>query len=150
MTGKRGSPIERFERHYIPEPNSGCWLWIGYIHLGYGYMNMPGNRPIRAHVFAYEHFKGPVQKGLDVCHLCHVRCCVNPEHLMLGTRIENVNQTVTAGRQAKGFRLPHTKLTLEQVAAIRIDPRKHKIIAQEYGIGAPYVSMLQNGFRRCE
>lgn len=25
----RGTPLERFEAKYIPEPNSGCWLWLG-------------------------------------------------------------------------------------------------------------------------
>jgi hypothetical protein len=28
---------ERFEQKYIPEPNSGCWLWTASInYLGYG------------------------------------------------------------------------------------------------------------------
>lgn len=37
MTFKYPPIIERFEQNYIPEPNSGCWLWLGALNKqGYG------------------------------------------------------------------------------------------------------------------
>jgi len=146
MTGKRGTPLERFERHYIPEPNSGCWLWIGSLQgkSGYGQMGMPGGRPIRAHRLAYQLFKGKIPKGLDVRHTCDLRCCVNPEHLLVGTRQQNMEDAVRRGRQARGFMLPHTKLSDLQITNILLDTRYNSDIAASYGITKNYVSILKS------
>ena len=149
MTGKRGTPLERFERFYIPEPNSGCWLWIGSIStFGYGQLGMPGAVPVRAHVLSYKLFKGKVKRGLDVMHSCDVRCCVNPDHLSLGTRKQNMTDALKRGRVARGFKLPHTKLSQAQVDAVFADPRKYKEIAKAFGVSTSYISMIKNGFRR--
>ena len=78
--------IARFESLYVPEPNTGCWLWIGHVDSdGYGQLPFGSERtnPItrKAHRFAYEAFSGEIPKGLTIDHLCRVRCCVNPLHL---------------------------------------------------------------------
>ncbi len=144
MGGKHGTPVERFERHYIPEPNSGCWLWTGSINkFGYGQLGMLGSVPVRAHVFSYKTFKGTIKKGLDVRHTCDVRCCVNPDHLLTGTRKQNMQDAADRGRIAKGFKLPHTKFTPEQRQSIINDLRPHKLIAAEFGCHTAYVSALK-------
>ena len=54
-----------------------CWLWQGTVdHHGYG-------RFCRdlAHRWAYKALVGPLEKGEPLHHRCHVRRCVNPEHL---------------------------------------------------------------------
>jgi hypothetical protein len=85
------SIIERFERKYIPEPNSGCWLWIGAISSGYGHFNSGiKGQSVLAHRFAYELHKGPVPEGLELDHLCRTRSCCNPDHLEPVTRQKNV------------------------------------------------------------
>jgi hypothetical protein len=86
------SPIESFEAKYIPEPNSGCWLWFGCVNSkGYGQMKTP-TRAVLAHRFAYEQFRGPLMVGFVLDHLCRQRCCVNPDHL------EQVTQAVNLAR----------------------------------------------------
>lgn len=81
---------EKLLARYIPEPNSGCWLWPGVWSLkGYGIVNVRG-RDYRAHRVSYEHFRGPIPEGYFIDHLCRVRCCVNPDHLELVTNKENV------------------------------------------------------------
>lgn len=81
--------IQRFEEKYIPEPNSGCWLWTGTVtYNGYGIFEVNGKK-IRAHRFSYELHKGPIPDGLTIDHLCRVRCCVNPDHLEAVTMREN-------------------------------------------------------------
>lgn len=85
MTG-----IDRFKENYIPEPNSGCWLWIGALRpTGYGVFNEGGKR-YPAHRWGYESLVGQIPKGLQIDHLCRVRSCVNPDHLEPVTQRENI------------------------------------------------------------
>lgn len=81
MTLGNGILRDRFEALYIPEPNSGCWLWIGpEASGGYGQFN-EGGRSHRAHRFSYEMDVGRIPDGLVIDHLCRNRACVNPAHL---------------------------------------------------------------------
>jgi hypothetical protein len=89
---KNITPLKRFEAKYIPEPNSGCWLWIGSGNqYGYGRFLISGQNTL-AHRFSYETFKGPLLDGLELDHLCRMRCCVNPDHLEQVTHEENVRR----------------------------------------------------------
>lgn len=82
--------MERFEDSFIPEPNTGCWLWIGTRRgKGYGAFRTKG-RQVAAHRFAYESHIGPFPAGAVTDHRCRVRCCVNPWHLEPVTNTENV------------------------------------------------------------
>lgn len=84
-------PEVRFWRHVMPEPNSGCWLWMASLDgRGYGQINRGDGRPIRAHRLSYEMHKGPIPDGMDLDHKCRVRCCVNPDHLEPVTRQVNI------------------------------------------------------------
>lgn len=81
----------RFWRSVLPEPNSGCWLWIGNTsNTNYGmYYTDPAKRRV-AHRVSYETLVGPVPDELVLDHLCRTRCCVNPDHLEPVTMAENV------------------------------------------------------------
>ena len=91
--------LARFEDKYIPEPNSGCWLWIGgKTSMGYGQIGL-GRRDegdILAHRFSYEHYRGSIPDGFDLDHLCRNPACVNPGHL------EAVTHQVTGARGNAG------------------------------------------------
>lgn len=72
---------ERFWLKVYPCPITGCWLWGDRPSgKGYGQYWTGGRRPV-AHRFLWESTVGPVPAGLELDHLCRVRCCVNPEHL---------------------------------------------------------------------
>ncbi len=74
--------FERFDSFYIPEPMSGCWLWLGALkENGYGAFGMKRGANGYAHRFSYLVHKGDIPDGLEIDHLCRVRCCVNPDHL---------------------------------------------------------------------
>lgn len=70
-----------FDRKWMPEPNSGCWLWLGCTDKkGYGYLGTAG-RTVRAHRHSYERAKGRIADGLEIDHLCRNPGCINPDHL---------------------------------------------------------------------
>lgn len=83
----------------IPEsrPDLGpCWLWTGTVdRQGYGFFFV-WNKPlkklfhVRAHNFAWDQVKEPIQRPLIPDHLCRVTSCVNPDHLEPVTVRENV------------------------------------------------------------
>jgi len=90
------STEERFFRHVCPEPNTGCWLWMGSGGqrtasglLPYGSFWFR-KRQYRAHRAAYEMFNGPIPPGMTIDHLCRVSMCVNPRHLEAVTLKENI------------------------------------------------------------
>ncbi len=75
-------PLLRFEESFIPEPNTGCYLWINSLTpRGYGNFYIGQNITVPAHRFAYEKEYGPIPIGLHIDHLCRVPSCVNPKHL---------------------------------------------------------------------
>jgi len=85
----RPSVLERFEAKYVPEPMSGCWLWIASLReTGYGRFYFKGHFD-QAHRVAYEIFKKKIPSGLTLDHLCRTRSCVNPAHLEPVTLHEN-------------------------------------------------------------
>jgi len=92
MPRKKRPIKERLENLSIPEPNSGCWIFIGNINRGgYGQITMRENglkKLKRAHRVSYECFKGFIGNSL-VLHKCDNRCCINPDHLYLGNNKQN-------------------------------------------------------------
>jgi hypothetical protein len=131
-----------FEECYIPEPNSGCWLWLGSLNKdGYG-CSYPN---IRAHRESYVLHKGPIQDGMCVCHKCDTPSCVNPDHLFLGTAYENNLDKVRKGRCPKGEQKPAAKLTDNAVRSIRIDKRTNSEIARELGVTPRVIGLVRRG-----
>jgi hypothetical protein len=85
------SLAERIAYYSKPDPLSGCHIWHGPLKSGYGRLvcqNRTGYAQY-AHRIAWEVKHGPIPDGLILRHRCNVRCCVNPDHLVPGTRGEN-------------------------------------------------------------
>lgn len=91
---ERLAPLpDRFMAKVEPEPNTGCWLWTGTLHNGYGRFS-PTTKAASAYRISYELFKGPVPAGMEIDHACRVRSCVNPDHLRAVTHTENMQNSV--------------------------------------------------------
>lgn len=66
----------------IPVPESGCWIWYDTDNLWKGYARVTHmGKQHRAHRLMYTLTRGPIPDGLELDHLCRVRCCINPYHL---------------------------------------------------------------------
>jgi len=130
----------RFESNYIPEPNSGCWLWLASVDKdGYGQF-LYGKR---AHRYSYEYYNGVIPAGVCVLHKCDNPSCVNPEHLFLGTNRDNINDMVNKGRSLSGIKNPAAKLTEDDVSNIRNDLRPIRIIAKDYNVGKSQIHNIK-------
>jgi hypothetical protein len=91
---------ERLEKYSLPEPNTGCLIWLGKIDkYGYGSVWFNGKQQL-AHRVAYETAIGPIPDQLD--HLCRVRCCVNPDHLEPVSGSENMRRSPVFMNKPRG------------------------------------------------
>jgi hypothetical protein len=97
----------RMDRLSIPEPMSGCLLWIGNTNPdGYGKVSV-GGKMLKAHRVAWERANGPIPTDLVIDHLCRVRSCINPAHLRVVTFAENVRCGESPG--ARNHRATHCR-----------------------------------------
>ena len=109
---------ERFWK-YVNKTDS-CWLWTGgKNNQGYGHFD--GKR-ILAHRCSWELAFGKIAAGISVLHNCPAgdnRACVNPAHLWIGTKLDNMRDCKRKGRTARGDKNGQAKLTTAHVLEIR-------------------------------
>lgn len=89
-----------FDALTIPEPNSGCLLWLGSAD-GYGYGRV-WNTSTQSHfpaTYLSLYLSGrPVPKGKIACHTCDNPGCVGDYHLFIGTKKDNTQDMMRKGR----------------------------------------------------
>jgi Autographiviridae endonuclease len=137
---------ERFERHFIPEPNSGCFIWTGYCHPRNGYGHFGSGPSVLAHRMSWEMNRGGIPKGLYVLHRCDTPCCVNPDHLFLGTQKENIDDCRIKGRLNKpaGSRHVNAKLTESQALKIKYSSEPNTVLGLRYGVSPGLVGNIKH------
>lgn len=142
---------KRFEDKFSPEPNSGCWIWMGACQRRYGKFRLNGNGNMRAHRASWVMYRGDIPKGQDVLHRCDVPLCVNPDHLFLGNQSTNMADMNQKGRQAKGETNGISKLTEDQVHYLKSLGRLPRQLADElsseWGVGWKHLYDVRRG--RC-
>lgn len=138
-----------FYNRCIPEPNSGCWLWLGPImNMGYGTVTLDGKN-VLAHRVSFELSNGPIPDGMHICHRCDNTYCVNPDHLFAGTPLDNMRDCINKGRfvplkTMRGEHHANSKLTEKDVLAIRADKRMKKVVATDFKITRTMVWEIQS------
>jgi hypothetical protein len=98
------------------DKSGDCWVFTGAKSQGYGliwagrtgkpsdvgYYNQRSLTP--AHRAAYELWVGPIPEGMVICHKCDNPPCCNPDHLFLGTYVENMQDCSKKGRTGNRFK----------------------------------------------
>ncbi len=120
---KHGSPFVVKNRQNIKievKEENGCLICISHKKDRNGYPNLTKNgKHYLVHRFIFEQMFGEIQKGLVVRHKCDNPACINPEHLELGTFLDNMNDRIIRGRTAKGERSGLSKLKENEVIEIK-------------------------------
>jgi hypothetical protein len=131
----------------IPEPNSGCLIWLGAVDdYGYGWMR-GGHRPDRTHRLMWRSVRGEIPLGMCVLHHCDNPACCNPDHLYIGTKADNARDRVCRNREAdhRGEKNGRAKITLEQADEIFNSVENQCVLAARYGITQGMVSRIKRG-----
>jgi hypothetical protein len=116
---------ERFDRVgwdvVLRRPEIGpCWEWRGNrIRRGYGRLAVGKQKTAGAHRVSFELHIGPIPVGLSVLHHCDNPPCVNPAHLFPGSAQDNRDDMVSKGRDSRGDRNFHLKLSDADISVIR-------------------------------
>lgn len=131
----------------IKEIEDGCWIWGGITEDedrgGYGrlYVN---NHYRKAHRASYQIHKNGIPDNLLVRHTCDNPVCVNPNHLILGTVSDNINDAVERDTMDTATGEDHSQAKLTETEVKEIKARRAEIlsdgnpsqreIADEFGV----------------
>ena len=126
------------------QKSDGCWLWIGGRDSR-GYGAFKAERMTKAHRYSWELHFGKIQNGLFVLHRCDNPPCVCPDHLFLGTHLENMADMRAKDRSHRGERQYMARLTERAVREIRAAAARgenYGEIAKRFGVCRANVSQV--------
>jgi hypothetical protein len=143
--------VETLLERATPEPNTGCWLWTKAIAGVTGYpVTHHRGVAVGAHRLMAALVFGPLSPGMDACHRCDVRSCINPDHLFVGTHAENMADMHAKGRAntVKGERKPGAKLNdrvVSEIKAALASGTHPNSLAAKYGVTPPVIYNIRAG-----
>lgn len=128
----------------------GCWIWQKSLSTsGYGFIYFDGKQHCTSRV-SYEVFMGPIPEGMLVCHDCpggDDRACCNPDHLWLGTVLENTADMFLKrrNRHLSGEDHPNSKITNSQRRYIIRSKKSTAELALKFGVTTGHIRKIVRG-----
>ncbi len=140
----------------------GCWIWQRAANnKGYGVCAV-GRGMRLAHRMAYAIVHGPIPTGISVLHHCDTPLCINPDHLFLGTQMDNVHDAMQKGRHKnpplnahyrksnpqRGSKSKNAKITeaiAKHIMLERMTGRNFTDLGHEVGLDASVVADICKG-----
>ena len=99
---------------------------------------------------AYELTYGPIPAGMNACHVCDNPICCRPDHLFLGTQVDNIRDMHNKGRQSKpreghwvGAKNASAKLTDVAVREIRTSDEGINALALRFGVSRATIKRVR-------
>lgn len=137
----------------LSEKTDGCWIWRGWCSTGrlpYGLIRR-GSKQFYAHRVSWQVHFGAIPDGLHVLHKCDNPPCIRPDHLFLGTHLDNVRDRQAKGRTRipalRGEQAPWSKLTEQAVREIRATDDSAKALAARYNVSEGAIYGVLSGRR---
>ena len=138
------------------DEDTGCWLWTSFFDKdGYGKFctRRAGKQvTVRPHRLIYQLLiDSELAPSVILRHLCNVRSCVHPFHLLPGTHADNIHDMDEAGRRDRvhgavrpGALHSRVKLTEAQVLEIRARFRLELglTLAREFDVSSGQISSI--------
>ena len=137
---------KRFEASCMPVTETGCWLWLGTNknQMGHGGFSLYGNNWF-AHRASWFLNAGVIPDGECVLHRCDVPSCVNPGHLFLGTKRDNLLDMWAKNRGAKAEKNGHSKIDTDTANKIRSSSERSAVLGDRHGISRQSVADIRSG-----
>ncbi|CAB4177895.1 HNH nuclease [uncultured Caudovirales phage] len=137
---------DKIERNIVRIPESGCWIWMSSLNPGgYGKTGLGRGSCLSAHRVSYENKYGAIPKNKLALHTCDITCCVNPDHIFIGTQKDNMIDKVKKNRQAKGEKHGQHKLTEMQAIEIKFSAKSSIELSKEFDCSITAIRQIKSG-----
>ncbi len=126
--------------------SNGCWEWTKGGRAGYGLFYWKGKSE-GAHRVSYQAYHGEeIPPGMVVRHKCDNPCCINPNHLLIGTVADNVaDREARRRRNVRGEQIGTSKLTSADIVEIRASGLKGIELAEKFAVSGAHISRIRKG-----
>ena len=147
------SVVKRFWRKVVKGSADECWAWTGAkSRPGYGVLTMMDPKPVNrlAHRLSWAIAHGDPPPDMAVCHTCDNPPCVNPAHLFLGTRGDNLADMRRKGRGSppphytgsKHHSTPFTEADVLEIRAACAAGANQSAIARKWGVSSNAINRI--------
>ena len=143
--------------NYKIDISTNCWFWLGGKDKdGYGKVKKFG-KTVRASRLYYEKYKGGIEDNKVIMHLCDNPPCVNPDHLNIGTHLDNEKNKDLKGRRSPSPSISHpellargekhykSKLTEDAIYDIRESLSSASVLAIKYNVHKSIIFKIKSG-----
>ena len=144
---KNCNSVNRKPLTYEIDTETGCWeCGSHYINKGgypkctYGGISTSVHRAVFISHFNITN----IPSCLLIRHTCDNKLCINPNHLLVGTNMDNIQDMVNRNRQAKGVKNGQSKLTEKEVLLIRHSTDSSRKLGKKYNISSNMVCFIKN------